>query len=339
MLAQTVRDPLSLLPPNPSVDGPCLSRYALSRVKQKRQERWEEAVNSIDFLHSGRKAWSTVSKLTGRSGPSSRLCPVSAMSHLVKNAAHNTGSREPTRLTNKELSDLWKVPTPEGSSISGYFRPEELAVALRRLKSRKSPGLDSIFPEFILHAGSALKSLLCDFITYCLRQLKILDLEKSTNRSLNLKSHWGTQRRIALYTWCVSPTRSSKDSSTLVSNQSSTHYSHRNKRAFETGSRPQIRSVRSPCWYRTSRIAYDTVWHRGLTSKLLRLLPDSPHDHGDGWQSQLNPHHRKWQRSRLQRLKNGVPRGSVLSPLLFNIYISDMPNTISSKYAYADDLC
>jgi len=43
-------------------------------------------------------------------------------------------------------------------------------------------------------------------------------------------------------------------------------------------------------------------------------------------------------RSRLRRLKNGVPKGSVLAPLLFNIYISDLPTTVSRKYAYADDL-
>jgi len=68
------------------------------------------------------------------------------------------GGRESTRLINKELSDLWKIPTPEGHSISEPFRPEEFTIALRRLKPGKSPGLDSIFPEFILHARSALKS-------------------------------------------------------------------------------------------------------------------------------------------------------------------------------------
>ena len=36
--------------------------------------------------------------------------------------------------------------------------------------------MDSIFPEFILHAGSALKSWFCDFLNFCMRQLKILKI-------------------------------------------------------------------------------------------------------------------------------------------------------------------
>jgi len=129
----------------------------LSWLGQKKQERWEEAVDSIDFTHYSRKAWRTINKLTGRSGRFFRQCPVSAnsiTSQLVKNGVHRTGDRESTRLVNNELSDLWKIPTTEGHSISEPFRPEEFAAALRRLKPGKSTGLDSIFPEFILHAGA-----------------------------------------------------------------------------------------------------------------------------------------------------------------------------------------
>jgi len=43
------------------------------------------------------------------------------------------------------------------------------------------------------------------------------------------------------------------------------------------------------------------------------------------------------ERSRLRRIKNGVSQGSALAPLL-NIYISDLPTTVSRKYAYTDDL-
>ena len=44
------------------------------------------------------------------------------------------------------------------------------------------------------------------------------------------------------------------------------------------------------------------------------------------------------QRSRLRIVTNGVPHGSVLSLMLFNIYICDLPETTSRKYGYADDL-
>jgi len=143
----------------------------LSRLGQKKQKRWEEAVYSIDFSHSSRKAWRNINKLTGMSRSSFRQCPVSAnsiTSQLVKDGAH-----EPTRLVNKELSDLWKI---EGQSISESFRPEELAAALRRLKPGNFLGLDSIFPD----AGSALKSWFCDFLTSCKRQLKIPKIWKRT---------------------------------------------------------------------------------------------------------------------------------------------------------------
>ena len=42
--------------------------------------------------------------------------------------------------------------------------------------------------------------------------------------------------------------------------------------------------------------------------------------------------------SKLRRLKNGIPQGSVLAPLLFNINTYDLPSMISRKFAYADDL-
>jgi len=66
----------------------------LSRLDQRRQEQWEEALKSIDFSHSTGKAWSIISKLTGRSGHSTCLRPVSAnsiASQLVKNGAHEIG--------------------------------------------------------------------------------------------------------------------------------------------------------------------------------------------------------------------------------------------------------
>ena len=84
--------------------------------------------------------------------------------------------------------------------------------------------------------------------------------------------------------------------------------------------------------------AYDTVWHRQLTCKLLRLLPDK----------HMVPMIMELVRNRsftgdskqrtLRRLRNNLPKGSVLAPLLFNIYTYDMPSMTSQNYKNADDL-
>lgn len=85
--------------------------------------------------------------------------------------------------------------------------------------------------------------------------------------------------------------------------------------------------------------AFDSVWHRGLTAKLqqlgitgdlLRLLSNyllgrSLHVAVNGSTSTSFP------------VEASVPQGSVLGPILWNIYFSDLLQTIPAASAYADD--
>ena len=94
------------------------------------------------------------------------------------------------------------------------------------------------------------------------------------------------------------------------------------------------------CIYMDYKKAFDTVPHRRLLGKLNsygfteQLL---------GWmtsfltgrvqKASINNNHSKW-----KQVESGITQGSVLGPILFVIYINDLPDIVSSKaLLFADD--
>ena len=301
-----------------------------------------------------------MNNLTGRSRHSPRHCPVSAnaiTSQLVRNGKYETVDRKSSRLVFQEVSDLWRATTPDAVNISETFSQREFAAALQHLKPGKAPGPDSIFPELIIHAGAALKSWLRDFISSCLRRLKIpkiwrralvVAIPKPGKPVGDPKSYRPISLLCVLYKILerliyarIEPLidallpkkqagfrrgKSTVDQVVLLTQNI--------KDSFEA-------KKKAGAVFIDLTAAYDIVWHRGLTCKLLRLLLDK---HIVRMIMEL-VRNRSFtlttgdsKQSRLRRLKNGVSQGSVLAPLLFNIYTYDLPSMISRKFAYADDL-
>ena len=87
--------------------------------------------------------------------------------------------------------------------------------------------------------------------------------------------------------------------------------------------------------------AYDTVNHRCLLHKILELTKDIRLTEliESMLENRLFFVELSGKKSRWRRLKNGLPQGSVLAPLLFNIYTNDQPRSEgTSRFIYADDL-
>ena len=88
--------------------------------------------------------------------------------------------------------------------------------------------------------------------------------------------------------------------------------------------------------------AYDTVNHRILIQKLYNITQDSQLCRvlqnmlsNRRFYVELNNERSRW---RIQ--KNSLSQGSVLSPILFNIYTNDQPlHEGTRSFIYADDLC
>ena len=141
----------------------------------------------------------------------------------------------------------------EGANTCGRqylspFAPEKLATAVGHLNPGNSPALDSIFPRVYTTRLVSSKILAMQFLNF---------LHSSNSKSPGTEEEHSSchpypkpdkpladPRSYRSLSLCVSPSRFSRDSSKLVSNQSFVHYFRRNRRTFDTGGRPQIRS---PC--------------------------------------------------------------------------------------------
>lgn len=327
----------------------------LHSLDAARQQKWSETVESMNFQTSSRQAWSLLRKL-GSGAPAQRQKPGISPNAIASHIAATSRAPKVKAHTIEIKRELRNLKHHARESI--HARPVTLAeieTALKDVTPGKAPGFDNISPEFLIHCGKHAKRWMAKFFTDIIqtgnvpkefKQSKVIAILKPGKPANSPKSY----RPIALLSVTYKLLERviyNRISPTIFEIIPVEQAGFRPKRScveqvlslttrIEAGFQ---RNLKTSAAFIDLSAAYDTVWREGLVYKLLRVIPCKLT--ARLLNNMLNDRTIQVitgsEISSPKKLKNGLPQGSVLAPLLFSLYIADMPDTKSKKYGYADD--
>lgn len=329
----------------------------LKSLDENRKQKWQKTLLGMNFTKSSRKAWSVLKKISCGSTPhvvKSLISPNVVANRILK-MSRAPSDKMHTKAIKRELRDL-KLYSQPSSVYSQTVTIEELTIALTSVKTGKAAGFDNIYPEFLKHMGKNTKRWLCVLFSNILDSGNLPKAFKETKIIAILKPGKAADRPenyrpIALLSTCykllervlfnrISPTINEHipvEQAGFRSGRSCTDQVLSLTTYIESGFEKMLKTSVS---FIDLTAAYDTVWRQGLIYKLLKIIPcrKTAHIINNMLTNRMYQVFMSDEKSDKKKLNNGLPQGSVLAPLLFNLYINDLPKTVSRKFAYADDI-
>ncbi|KAJ4925239.1 hypothetical protein JOQ06_017974 [Pogonophryne albipinna] len=323
----------------------------MESIAQERSKTWNALIKSTDMSKNSKKAWALIHKLRGYPKAAPQHPKVTA-NQVANKLLENGKSRKRGKKT--KLNRKKYIEDPD---FTRQLTMEELEGGISILKPGKAIGLDTIATEQIKHFGHKAKTWLLQLYNECLTTHKLPNIWKKAHiiallkpgkepsapknfRPISLLSHtYKLFERLILNRIGAfvdehlipeqAGFRPGKSTTSQVLNLSQ-YIEDRYEEGMVTGA-----------VFVDLSAAYDTVNHRRLLSKILETTRDTRLT--ELIESMLENRHffveLGGKKSKWRRLRNGLPQGSVLAPLLFNIYTNDQPKSVDTRrFIYADDL-
>ena len=333
------------------------AKKLLKSLDEARKARWCQAMESMDFTKSSRKPWALMRRLgeaTTRVQQRTKINP-NRIAERIKMSSKTPSDKTFTREINKKYCRLRKRTRRDNSS-SRAFTLSEVDLALSQIKPGKAAGFDGVYPEFLINCGKRVRTWLADFFTdimlenrlpYLFKKAKIIavlkpgkpsDLPESYRPIALLSVAFKLFERL-IYNRIVHKLEAliPSEQAGFMKGRSCTEQVLSLTNHIEQGYQNKFKTGVA---FIDLTSAYDTIWKKGLVYKLLKTL--KCRRLCDLIMNMLSDRHFRVflnsDVSRVRKLDNGLPQGSVLSCLLFNLYISDLPKSKSRKFMFADDI-